>query len=118
MADTTVVIETLQRVLGNGVFYTLGAIFGIHSFHFIYVSASGIKKLDAYFEDGKDYNDTWSIGANFRYFGYCQKFITGKLKVENHDMRWWMYFNALGYVTGLFILLSCAVIDFYLSFLA
>ena len=116
MTDTDLVIDTLENVLGSGVFYTLSAVFFIHTLHFLYISGSGIRKLDAYFENGKDYGDTWSIGANFRYFGYCWKFTIGRLKVEDHDMRWWMYFNASGYVVSVFFMLSVFITDCYLSF--
>lgn len=77
-------------------FITVYAI--IFSINFMYISAKGIKKLDAYFEDGKDYGDTWSMGANFRFFSYCTKFIKGKLDFHSNGMKVWMFFNALGYI--------------------
>lgn len=118
MADGDVVIDIFRAFIGDGLFFLTGAVMLLFAINFMYISASGIKKLDAYFEGGKDYDDTWSIGANFRFFDYCQKFIAGKLKVEDHDMRWWMYFNAVGYAITAFVLCSCVAIDLYLSFFA
>lgn len=99
--------EAVQMVIvfmGKGVFLPLGLFLMIFSVNFMYISARGIKKLDAYFENGKDYNDTWTLSASSRFFDYCWWFIRGRLKVSDHDMRWWMYFNAAGYV------LSCGFI--------
>lgn len=117
MAGGDIVIETFQNIIGDGLFFLTGAIMLLFAINFMQISARGIKKLDAYFESGKDYDDTWSIGANFRFFRYCQRFIVGKLKVDDHDIRWWMYFNALGYVTTVAVLFSCILIDCYISFI-
>lgn len=97
-------IQMVVAVMGKGLFLSLGIYTLIFSVNFMYISARGIKKLDAYFEDGKDYDDTWSFSASSRFFDYCWNFIRGRLKVSDHDIRWWMYFNAIGY------LLTCGII--------
>ncbi|WP_160714226.1 hypothetical protein [Halodesulfovibrio sp. MK-HDV] len=108
----------MRTIMGDGLFIPLMAFTTIYLVNFGYIHGRGIKKLDAYFENGKDYNDTWTLSATFRFGTYCQEFIRGKLKVEDHNMRWWMYFNALGYILFCVQLGCYVLLSIYLNFLS
>ncbi|KAF1075920.1 hypothetical protein [Halodesulfovibrio sp. MK-HDV] len=102
--------DIVMEFLGDGIMIPCGLILMIFSVNFMYISASGIKKLDAYFADGKDYKDTWTISANFRFFKYCRQYLFRRLGIPKGGMRLWMRFNVLGYIlTGAFLVATISL---------
>lgn len=110
-------VDIIMEFLGDGIMIPCGLILMIYSVNFMYISARGIKKLDACFADGKDYKDAWTISANFRFFKYCDQYLLGKLEPSGSGMRFWMRFNVLGYILmGVFVV-AVLIVAFYLQIL-
>lgn len=107
--------DIVINYLGNELFLSLFIVLLMFSINFGYIYVRGIKKLDAYFENGKDYNDTWTISANFRFFKYCRDYMRGRLVVHSPGMRLWMRFNAVGYALLMMFFSSILVVACYLK---
>lgn len=112
MSDTFMV---MKEIIGDSLFVPLNIFFVIYSINFGYVHARGIKKMDSYFENGKNYNDTFTFAATYRFGTYCEQFLRGKLKVNDLNMRLWMYFNAFGYAFFTIVLLGYVFLSIYLE---
>ena len=102
----------LQYILGDWLVIP-AFLFTYAAFNFMFVRIKGIQYLDKEFSPEKKYDDTLASAAGYRFFGYCRKYMLGKIKTKNIGLRVWMWFNSTSYAVSMLLLIYMLFFCFY-----